>query len=406
MSKEEITMTDWLIIGAGAAGLACAVTASSLGDTVCLLERMDRPGKKLLATGNGRCNLMNSQGLRYPQGRAFAADVLRHMPYQKQMAFWRYLGVFLREEEDGRVYPVTGQASTVLDALRLPVQEWIVPSHQVRTISKRAEGWHAACDEGSFAAKHILIATGGCSQSKLGSDGSGIRLLEQLGYPSAPCRPALTQLETEKEPVRGLEGIRVRAQVHVLADGRRVHSENGEVLFTAYGLSGISIMQCASYAYGPRSVISLDFSAPLGLERTELLQELEQRKDLIHDAPPFRLLTGFLVPRLAQAVCRQAKISDRGPLRKTDLNRLMDTLCDYRVPVTKLRGFDASQVTRGGIATDDFRSDTLESRRHPGLFAAGEVLDVDGDCGGFNLMFAFASGILAGLNGRKAPWEE
>lgn len=400
-------MTDFLIIGGGAAGLAAAVTAKSLGDTVLVLERLDRVGKKILATGNGRCNLMNTGNLCYPGGNEFASRVLAHAGPEMQKKFWRSLGLFLREEDGGRVYPVTGQASTVLDVLRFPVEKDILTGTTVQSIRKVGNLWEAYDGHQAFQGRRLLVAGGGCAQDKLGSDGSCIRLLQKIGYDVSPLRPALTQIETDTRPIRGLEGIRIKAKVTSMTGGRPVHSERGEVLFTAYGLSGVCVMQSARYVDQSDAEISLHLYDLLGLDDTEMLEELTRR---VHQNPFFpaeRLLTGILPPRVGHAVFVSAGVHAEymNDLTEEMIRRILQKMRDYRIPVKQLKGMDNAQVTRGGIRTEYFSDLTLESRKDPGLYAGGEMLDVDGDCGGFNLMFAFACGILAGKNGRIASWE-
>ena len=401
-------MTDLLVVGGGAAGLAAAACAEQLGDSVMILERMDRVGKKLLATGNGRCNLMNLGAPVYPQGSAFALQVLQQMPAERQICFWRSLGLFLREEAEGRVYPCTGQASTVLDVLRFSIHGPIHVNTPVTEIRKTKDGWQAVSGKDVYSARRILLAGGGEAQKSLGSDGSCVELLRKRGYPTSPLRPALTQLKTDKAVIRGLEGIRVRAGVRVLVNGRCVHEEHGEVLFAAYGLSGVCILQCAAYADQDGTEISLDLTEGLGLTADELKEELSQRNLRHPSDPPERLLTGILLPRVAQAVLRQAlsePVSGR-LLKQKEIERIAKVVSDFRIQVNGLNGLDKAQVTRGGVDPGCFKCTTMESLQEPGLFAAGEMLDVDGDCGGFNLMFAVACGLLAAKNGRKAPWEE
>lgn len=400
-----------IVIGGGAAGLAAAVAAVACGDQVMILERMDRVGKKLLATGNGRCNLMNTGKNRYPGGEKFASLVLASFGAAKQRVFWENLGLRLRQEEGGRVYPVSGQASSVLDCLRLELTAQgvkIVTGTRVTGLTRRGRHWLVMAAEQRYEADRVIVAGGGCAQPKLGSDGSAAALLQSLGESLIPMKPALTQVMTETAPLRGLSGIRVKAAVRVMDGNRMLHQEEGEVLLADYGVSGVCVMQCARYAEAG-TTLRIDLVRGMGFEdAAQLRREIQRRRKAWARRPMGELLTGLCVPRLASALMRSAGV--RGDIC-SDLTadmaeRLVRTLSSWELKVTGIRGFDSAQVTTGGISPEGFDPRTLESRRNAGLHAAGEVLDVDGDCGGFNLMFAFGSGVLAGLNGREAPWVE
>ncbi len=396
------------VIGGGAAGLAAAIAAAECGDRVIVLERMDRVGKKILATGNGRCNLMNTGAPAYHGDPDFAERVLWLCGAKEQTRFWRSHGLFLREEEAGRVYPLTGQASTVLDTLRFTLEKLgaeIQTGVRVTGLLREADHWAVRTENRRIPCERVIVAGGGKAQPKLGSDGSAYALLESLGHRLVPPKPALTQIETETAPVRGLSGIRVRAEVTVLRGERRMRREQGELLFTDYGISGICAMQCAAYIT-PAAEISVNLLPGMSNEN-EIENDLRHRRNLWRGQPAERLLCGLLVPRLAERVAEAAvvKLKDRKAedLRDEELRKLACALRGFRLKPTGIRGFDSAQVTAGGILTDDFNPMTMESGLAPGVHAAGEVLNVDGDCGGFNLMFAFGSGILAGLNGRKRP---
>ncbi len=403
---------DVIVIGGGAAGMAAAIAAAECGESVLLLERMDRVGKKLLATGNGRCNLMNTGAPRYPGGEAFARAVLARCGAQEQRRFWLSHGLNMRSEEGGRVYPASGQATTVLDVLRLALEACHVQTltgTAVTALQRRNGAWQVHTGHGSHRAMRVIVACGGCAQPKLGSDGSGYALLRSAGHRMVPVQPALTQIETDTAPIRGLSGIRLKCSVMVERHGHTMHREQGEALLTDYGVSGVCVMQCARYARKGDQLV-LDLLPAMGMERPEeALGQLVMRHGLWKHQPMESLLTGLCVPRLASALCRAAGVSVRerliGSLTEDEMRRLVSQMSGLRLTVRGVKGYDTAQVTSGGIATDDFDPATLMSRLAGGLHAAGEVLDVDGDCGGFNLMFAFGSGLLAGLNGRNAPWQ-
>lgn len=399
------------VIGGGAAGMAAAVAAAECGDRVVILERMDRVGKKLLATGNGRCNLMNTGEPRYHGDPAFAERVLSLCGAARQRSFWENHGLALREEESGRVYPMTGQAATVLDTLRFSLERLGVETRtgvRVKDLRRNDDGWQVVTEDGALGCGRVIAAGGGKAQPKLGSDGSTYALLERLGHRLVTPRPALTQIETETASIKGLSGVRIRAAVSVLRDGLCVCRESGELLFADYGISGICAMQCAAFVT-PAAVISLNLT-PMFSDAREAEHDLARRRALWGDQPAERLLCGLLASRLSQRVTEAAGVRTAGrtaaSLSPEELRRIAARLMDFRLKPLGIKGFDSAQVTAGGIDTADFDPATMASRLAPGLHAAGEVLNVDGDCGGFNLMFAFGSGILAGLNGRHTASEE
>lgn len=391
-----------IVIGGGAAGMVAAIEAARHGARVTLLERMDRVGKKLLATGNGRCNLMNLGQEDYPGGSSLAHAVLAKCGAAEQTAFWRQAGLRLRTEEEGRVYPASGQASTVLDTLRLQMDclgVSIAVQTTVKDILPEGNGFAVRTEEGLLRCHKLILAGGGCAQPKLGSDGSLWPILTRLGHRLIPPRPALTQIVTDTASIKGLGGIRVKAEVAVLRHGMLLHKETGEVLFADYGVSGVCAMQCARFAE-KGSVLRLNLLHGMGFADAEQAQlEFLRRRAAWKTQPMERLMTGLCVSRLASCLCVDAGIRFRdrlvGSLTDREAIDLAQTLMAFDLNVKGVKDFATAQVTAGGLATDEFDPGTLESRLIPGLYAAGEMLDVDGSCGGFNLMFAFGSGILA-----------
>ena len=405
-------MSTLIVIGGGAAGMAAAIAAASCGDRVTLLERMDRVGKKILATGNGRCNLMNTGAHRFPGGQAMAEAVLARCGAEEQTRFWHHLGLRMRQEDGGRVYPVSGMASTVLDTMRFSLDALgveTVTSIHVTGVFKARQGWTVMAGDQKWKADRVIVAGGGCAQPKLGSDGSAWALLTNLGHRMVPIKPALTQVITDTAPIKGLSGIRVRTNVSITDQKSVKYAESGELLFADYGVSGVCVMQCARYA-APGDVLHIDLTKALGFaDAEELRLELQRRKVQWGRARSMEeLLTGLCMPKLAQLLLQSVGITGVkwtcADLRDDLLNRLVAKIADFTLTIKGVKGFDSAQVTAGGLAVEEFNWETMESRIAAGIHAAGEVLDVDGDCGGYNLMFAFGSGILAGLNGRPRPW--
>lgn len=399
---------DLAVIGGGASGMAAAIAAGRLGDRVAVFESAPRPCRKLLASGNGRCNLMNTGNPRYFGDAAFASSVLSHAGCDTVRGLMDSLGVLLVPEEDDRVYPATGQASTVADALKnglKSVSAGFFPNAEIRRVSRVPDGFTLVRDGEKCHAGRVLVACGGPASPRLGGTESGYDILRSFGHRIIDPRPALCPLTTDRKSVSGLSGIRVRCAV-TLADpsGRPIHREQGEVLFTDYGVSGICVMQCARFLPEGPCVLELDLISRFFPEEEALSRELHARRERFGDASPEALLNGILLPKLSYAVLKQAGIPLRGErlcdLDDRALSSVASVLRRYRLNVTGTRGLDAAQVTAGGADCREFCPSTMESLLVPGLFASGEVLDVDGDCGGFNLLFAFSSGILAGANGR------
>ncbi len=397
---------DVIIIGGGAAGLSAALSASGQGARVTVLEASPRVGRKILASGNGRCNLANAGALRYFGDAAWAGRVMERCPVSRVLSFFHGLGLVTVEEAGGRMYPGCGQASAVLDTLRRAAERQNVLIRcdtPARGITPLPGGFRVDTAQGAVTGGKVIVACGGMAGGKLGHDGGPYRLLTDLGYTLVSPRPALTPLTAEKAAVKGLSGLRLPARLTLCEGKKPVSAAQGEVLFTDYGVSGVCAMQLSRDAealldQGKRAVLYADFSPMLGLiprimDRTEpedaeknlppVRACLEKRR---HMLPQEDILTG-LAPRL---------LAER--MQGFDPDRMARFLACFAIPLTGVRGFENAQVTAGGIACRDFDPATLESRRHPGLYCLGEMLNVDGDCGGFNLQFAFACGILAGTH--------
>ena len=402
---------DLAIIGGGAAGLSACIAASRLGDRVVILEGSSSLGRKILASGNGRCNLMNAGTPRYFGTPSFAEAVLSRCGAAEQIRFWKSIGLVITEEEDGRVYPCTFQAASVMDVLRREItcrEADIRLNTRISKCRKESDGlFLLESDNGSrFFARRVLAAPGGAAAVKPGSAESGYGILKYFGHTIHPVAPALVPIETDSRSISGLSGIRVRCTATLLdKSGNSLHRESGEVLFTDTGVSGICIMQCARFICGNECCLELDLAERLFSDDAALADELTRRMERYPDTDAKTMLIGMVPAKVSYAVMKQAGIPLRGEklgeLPQSIIPELIYTMRHYRIAVRGTRGMENAQVTAGGAACEEFRADTMESVLVPGLHAAGEVLDVDGDCGGFNLMFAFGSGILAGLNGRK-----
>ena len=402
---------DLAIIGGGAAGLSACAAASGAGDRAVILEGSSSVGRKIMASGNGRCNLMNTGAPRYFGSPSFAQDVLSRCGAGEQIRFWRSIGLELAEEEDGRMYPCTFQAASVLDVLKREIgsrNAEIRLNTRISKCRKMPDGLFLleADDGNKICARRVLVAAGGAAALKPGSAESGYGIMKSFGHTIHPVFPALVPMETDSRSISGLSGIRVRCTVTLLdRSGSSLHRETGEVLFTDTGVSGICIMQCARFISGEGCCLELDLADRLFPDDPALADELKRRMEQYPDSDAKTMLIGLVPAKVSYAVMKQAGIPLRGEklgeVPQSSIPALVHAMRHYRIEISGTRGMESAQVTAGGVSCEEFRPDTMESILIPGLHAAGEILDVDGDCGGFNLMFAFGSGILAGLNGRK-----
>lgn len=401
---------DLVICGGGASGLVAAITASEKGDSVLLLEASDRIGRKVAASGNGRCNLMNTSKPVYYGDIDFADAVLAEFNTNQLTAFWLEHGLSVTEDGSGRVYPSSDLSSSVLDVIRMHLKSNHVEisyHERVSSISGNlSHGFVIQCQSGhQWNAQRVIVACGGKAQPKLGGSDDGYLLMTGLGHRLLSCKPSLTQIITDRRSISGLKGIRQnRVIVSLRRHGVLLHEETGEILFTEYGLSGICIMQCARFAQ-KGDQISVNFLSSLGFESTLVcFNTLKKRRLMFSKGQPAELLSGWLSPKLGYAVCKKANIDvtkeSISMMTEKELQSIANALQEYTLSVEGTQGFETAQVTAGGLDCSEFEPRTMESKLIPGIHCTGETLNVDGDCGGFNLMFAFATGILAGRNGR------
>jgi len=395
---------DAIIIGGGASGLAAACALGRRGRRVALLEKQDRVGRKLLSTGNGRCNLthLGAGAGDYHGDRRAVQAALKRWPPRRVMDFFDGLGIPCVADGEDRVYPMSRQAASVLDALRLGCDEAGVQTRvgfAVARLRARDGGFEAVSGAGEAVwGRCALVCAGGLAAPKLGGCGDGYRLLEDFGHRSTPRFPAIAALKTPGEAVRGLKGIRAEAELTLLAAGEALRRERGEALFAESGVSGIAAMQLARQANealraGQSCAVRLDF-AP-GLDAAELLRRRAGSLPLRRTED---FLNGIVPRRLGQSLARAAGLdwaAPAGGLGQGRLAALASALGGWTLPVTGTQGFDQAQVTAGGVSLKEFDIRRMASLRAPGLSAAGEVLDVDGDCGGFNLQWAWSSALLA-----------
>ena len=403
-----------LIIGGGAGGMLAALTAAEAGHAVTLLERQARVGRKLLATGNGRCNLshLDAAATHYHGADPdFVRPALRRFDAAATLDYFQTLGLMTVAEADGRVYPYSDSANSVVDVLRLALDRAAVTVRtgcEVLAATGALDDFHVrvreAETERELTADRLIVAMGGAAGGRLGGCRDGYRLLQGFGHSCTALYPALVQLKTEPTWVRSLKGVRATGRVALVQDGRETAASRGEIQFTEYGLSGPAVFEIsraaaqATAASQPQLVLDL---CPQ-YDREELRRWLERRQAAFPALPLEDFLTGTLHNRLGRVLLRAGGFAATAPaasLAPADLARIAALIHAFALPLRGALGFEQAQVTAGGIRTAEFDPATLESRLCPGLFAVGEVLDIDGDCGGYNLQWAWSSGRLAGLLG-------
>lgn len=394
------------IIGGGASGMAAALAAAENRQVqVILLERQARVGRKLQSTGNGRCNLTNlhAAGRGYHGDEAgFSRYAIEQFDPDATRAWFRKLGLFTVAEDSGRVYPYSDQANSVVDVLRFALEMpniTVKLGFEVEKVKKTPEGFLLESRGECVVCDRLIIACGGLAGTKLGGSMSGYKLLRALGHRCTKLRPTLVQLKSNWNGLAGLKGVRTNCRTVIFHNGQRFAESTGELQFTEYGLSGPVIFEISRDVCqgGGAWLCRLDFLPEISEE--VLTTELLRRKST--NLPASELLTGILHNRLGRVLTQAVGISGNGPIRElsgSELEQVAHAVKGFDVSLTEPMGMDCAQVTAGGIVTGEFDEKTMESRLIPGLYACGEVLDVDGDCGGYNLQWAWSSGRLAGLH--------
>ena len=402
--------TDCIILGGGAGGLAAACALTGSGLRVTLVERLDRVGKKILATGNGRCNLSNRDmdPSYYGHAAPFVRDLYRALPAEQVASFFARLGL-MTAEEDGRIYPRSMMAASVLDVLRAgcdhPDVTLVTGCEAVSIAPSRRGGMcvQLSSGEGLFAPV-VLAAMGGSAAPNMGTDGAGTRLMGELGHEITPLHPALVQLKCDHPSLRSLKGLRTHARLTLLIEGQDAASEDGELLFADYGVSGVCVFQLSRLA-SPALAADKDVQLRINfLPEISSSDWLETRIASLTSCSALGLLTGVFPRILSLALLREAGINPDAPaasLNPGQRRSLIRAISAFRLPVTGTQGFKNAQVTCGGVSLADVDPSSMASKIYDGLYICGELLDVDGPCGGYNLHFAFASALAAAQHIRR-----
>lgn len=398
--------TDIIIIGGGAGGLLSAVYLKKQNPklNIRVLEALPRVGKKLAVTGNGRCNITNkniSLNRYHGSNVAFAEYALNKYDIHFTADFFESIGVPFIYEGD-KAFPASLQAGSVVDCLRFAAEENGVIIHtdtKVTNIQILKNQYRVWADKISFVCDTVIVATGLYSGGyKCGSDGSMFELLKKAGFKTVNTTPAIVQLKTENDITKQLKGIKVDAKVSLKLGEKVVREDFGEVLFCDYGLSGPPVMQISREVPRSKNSMTLSLDIMPEISFNDLNMMIKTRRTNLSQRPLEEFFTGMLQKRIGQVILKQCglKLSDKAEVLSDNLiERIAKMIKLFNFKVLDTTGFVNSQVTAGGISTDEFENNTMQSKRYDRFYAVGEILDIDGDCGGFNLQWAWSSSFCA-----------
>jgi len=393
------------IIGGGASGMLCAIRAAERhpDHRIVVIERADRVGKKLLVTGNGRCNLTNvsaSPDHYHGEGAEKLTDILfKNYNASAVLAAFRSMGLLTHADREGRVYPLSNCSSSVLDILRRRMSELRVDELCGVTVSRirsAPKGYEIQAGDRIIRAEKLVIAAGGRSDYA-GRDSGSRELLRMLTAETTPLSPSLSPVKSDSPILKSLKGVRADAIATLIQDGRAVKSERGEVQFTPSALSGICVFNLSREINRSGGTVSLNLLPDM--TDSEIADEIRSRVSRDPAAPVSEIFTGMFHKAIGAAILKSCGIKlsvNCKYISDKELNSIIHHCTDLRFSCEPCADFSRAQVTAGGVKLSEIDPATFESRRHKGLYIIGEALDVDGDCGGYNLQFAWASGMCAG----------
>jgi predicted Rossmann fold flavoprotein len=393
------------IIGAGPAGIFAAIEARRKGGEVLLIDSNSQIGRKLLVTGSGRCNLSNTKvsSERYiTQNRQFVEQALAVFGHPELIVYLNELGILTYSTEDGWIYPVSNSAANVVNILAAHLDDLKVefhPNFAIRDFWKSNDNFilEGPPGAGNIEVERLVIASGGCSSPALGSTGEMFRLMEKEGHNIIPLRPALAPLEIDHQPFHKLQGVRMDLGLKIIKDKKVLGESTGNVIFTEWGVNGPGVMDLSHFAglfEGNSLVLEINF---LPYHASELMLLFEQFKT--STIPILAVLEMVLPPKVAALFITRCDLSSTNPVNDipdNTIKKLFQDLTRASVIVKKTRGFEFAQISAGGIDVTEVNAKDMQSKKVKGLYFAGEILDVAGPCGGFNLQWAFTSGFIAG----------
>jgi len=395
-----------IIIGAGAAGLCAAITSARAGYKVTLLEQNNKTGKKILVSGNGKCNIDNKYiniNRFHSQNPSFIEEVLEEYDFKSVEKFFTSIGLELVEGKEGKIFPMSLQASSVVELLEYEAKRagvLIICDCTVTSINKNSDTFTIETSQGTKTCKKLILSSGSPAAPQLGGSNSGYAFATKMGHSLIPRHPSLVQLCSEESWVKGCAGVKVAGVAKLYANGEYITEKKGDLLFTNYGISGLAILdlsrevstRLANFDY---CELSLDLIPELSKEKlTNLLLSRVKKES---EKPLALWLQGIINKKLISIILEQSscKVRVEDQLNRKEINKLVHTIKNLKLSINDTKGFQGAEVATGGIDTTEVNPQTMESKIVPDLFFAGEILDVDGDRGGFNFHFAWVTGMRA-----------
>jgi predicted Rossmann fold flavoprotein len=391
------------VIGAGASGIFAAISARQQGADVFILERNLKIGKKILATGNGRCNFTNVDATEYNYNHPdFVKSVFEQFGPGHTLKYFESLGILPKIEDEGKAYPYSEQASSIVEVLFYELNRLSVPiiyDSFVEKVTVKHNIFTIKTSSKQYNADKVILTTGGKALPKSGSDGHGYQIAESLGHEITPVFPSLVKLNLDYPYLKQMDGVKVKAKAQLIHNEKIIHEEFGDVLFTKYGISGPTILQIS------RSANQLLLEGHKIYIRVILINDLEifelvKRFKSLGDKSIEMALVGLIPRKLIHPILKEANIHNyqlkTSSLSGKALKRVIDVLYNWQFLIINSKGYDEAQVTAGGVDLNLIDQMTLESKVNNGLYFAGEVLDIDALCGGYNLQWAWSSGYIAG----------
>jgi len=395
---------NMIIIGAGAAGLVASIQGARAGQSIVLLEQNNKIGKKILVSGNGKCNIGNRYiklNRFHSQNPDFIKNVLKNYSFDVVEKFFTSIGLELIEGKEGKMFPMSLQASSVVELLKYEAEKLgveIICDCIVTNIAKKDDTFYIETSQGTKIAAQLLLSSGSPAAPQLGGSNSGYAFATKMGHSLIPRYPSLVQLCSQESWVKGCAGVKVAGVAKLYANKEYITEKQGDLLFTNYGISGLAILdlsrevstRLAAFDY---CELSLDLMPQLGKEK--LNNFLQARVDKKSEKPIGLWLQGIINKKLIPIILEQSKskVKVENQLNKKEINKIVHSIKNLKLSINDTRGFVASEVCTGGIDTSEVNPQTMESKLVDNLFFAGEILDVDGDRGGFNFHWAWVTGM-------------